>query len=425
MLLPSISSVFTLFNSMLAHPGLSKSDKDQWKALVDAIPVPHPGKCPSFCHIVLTQLRQRYANAGTRVFSDRHWITTEKYAYDFLDGIINEFVESLASNLAKCAAMKARGEEVKHFRLRYLSKKRSTSESCYTRKRLWGPVQSTSSFWNQVNIREFLGVTPPGAQNTPVQLLRPPLPQPVDADGDPMLSRSMKSVKKPPKHSRMERSLLPRLRPDGTIEDRRLQLPFLCDTRIMRTKTGKFYIVVSGPLVRPGESQAQDTAKKVVSIDRGVRDFITTYDPSGLVTAWGASKSHSTNGGRDTKNRMRRAALRILERIRCLVNDLHRKAAKWLCSTCNVIYIPKLNFHQLAAHCSGRVVNEKMAMLAHCRFVDTLVHKSREYADCRQHGQMSQGYLSHPDDGITLRGYHRQAPDGGIAQDADPPFQTK
>ncbi|KAI9205980.1 uncharacterized protein BJ171DRAFT_580620 [Polychytrium aggregatum] len=164
---------------------------------------------------------------------------TEKYAYEFLDGIINEFVESLASNLAKCAAMKARGEKAKHFRFRYLSKKRSTSESCYMRKRLWGPVQSTFSFWNRVNIREFLGITPPGAQDTPKHEMCQETTQ-AQPDGKEIPSR---------------------LRADGTIEDRRLQLPFLCETRIMRTKTGTFYIVVSEPLVRPGESQAQDTGR--------------------------------------------------------------------------------------------------------------------------------------------------------------------
>jgi hypothetical protein len=61
------------------------------------------------------------------------------------------------------------------------------------------------------------------------------------------------------------------------------------DSRLQKTKDGKYYLCVLRPTELRPENQRPEKGglKGVVAIDPGVRTFGTTYDPSGLVTEWG------------------------------------------------------------------------------------------------------------------------------------------
>jgi putative transposase len=86
--------------------------------------------------------------------------------------------------------------------------------------------------------------------------------------------------------------------------------------------------------------------------------------------------------------RMRRAAARMRIRIRNLVDDLHRRTAKWLCETFEVILYPHYETSRMVVgEGKTRRLRSKTvrAMLtwAHCRFKQHLLHKIREYPSTR------------------------------------------
>ena len=55
-----------------------------------------------------------------------------------------------------------------------------------------------------------------------------------------------------------------------------------CDSRLIRTRLGHWYLCMPLELkVNPGENQARTDLRDVVSLDPGVRTFMTGYDSSG------------------------------------------------------------------------------------------------------------------------------------------------
>ncbi|KAK9340701.1 hypothetical protein V1521DRAFT_423989, partial [Lipomyces starkeyi] len=121
----------------------------------------------------------------------------------------------------------------------------------------------------------------------------------------------------------------------------------------MERITGHFYLCVPGPL------EAVDAGVPwVMSLDPGVRTFLTGYSPDGEVLELGkgdighiyrlchrvdALQSRwSVNGLEHSKRwRMKRAAAMIRGRITNLVDDLHCRTAKFLCSSYNLVLLPK------------------------------------------------------------------------------------
>ena len=77
------------------------------------------------------------------------------------------------------------------------------------------------------------------------------------------------------------------------------------------------------------------------------------------------------------KKKLKRNLLRLNEHMRNLVEDLHRKMAKWLCLNYKYIYITKLNFHSIDTKSSN--LREQMAVLKHCTFRNYLKMKGKKY----------------------------------------------
>jgi hypothetical protein len=68
------------------------------------------------------------------------------------------------------------------------------------------------------------------------------------------------------------------------------------DLRLIKVRTGHYYLCVPKPLEARSESQApvfNETQKSkgasVIVFDPGVRTFNTCFDPSGLIAEWGVS----------------------------------------------------------------------------------------------------------------------------------------
>jgi len=172
------------------------------------------------------------------------------------------------------------------------------------------------------------------------------------------------------------------------------------DCRIVKDRLNHFYLCVPMPLEKragTGENQA-----RVVSIDPGVCKFATCYDPSGLVTEFGSGdmkriqnlcqhidRLQSTWSQPEVRHkrryRLRRAALRLQERVRNLV-EAHKKIASYLVDHYDFILLPTFPTQKMVKK-AERVLASKTArnMLtwAHYRFQQRLLHKARERVPCQ------------------------------------------
>src|SRR5947209_17139018 len=81
-----------------------------------------------------------------------------------------------------------------------------------------------------------------------------------------------------------------------------------------------------------------------------------------------------------------RCMLRIHKKIRNLVDECHRKFARWLCENYHVILLPEFKTKDMVKRGSFRKIHSKtarqMMTWSHYRFRQYLLHKSREYPWC-------------------------------------------
>ncbi|KAK9345233.1 putative transposase DNA-binding domain-containing protein [Lipomyces starkeyi] len=138
---------------------------------------------------------------------------------------------------------------------------------------------------------------------------------------------------------------------------------------------------------------------RVVSLDPGVRTFMTGYTPDGEVIELGKGDiggihrlcrhlddlhSRLSTKGLDHAKKLRvlRAAARIRRRIRTLVDDLHKRAAKYLCSSYRLVILPTFPTQQMVDTGRRRIRSKTArAMLtwSHYRFQKRLLDKAREH----------------------------------------------
>ena len=142
---------------------------------------------------------------------------------------------------------------------------------------------------------------------------------------------------------------------------------------------------------------------KICALDPGVRTFNTVFDNQGIVTEMAPKDvgriyrlcAHADKlqcrivekpeqGMRSKKRcRLRKAWLRLLQRIRFLVKDCHRKCAKYLCSGYDVVFIPDFNSKSMTEKSRGyrRMTNKVARALmnwSHYTFRQVLKAKAAE-----------------------------------------------
>ena len=80
---------------------------------------------------------------------------------------------------------------------------------------------------------------------------------------------------------------------------------------------------------------------------------------------------------------MKRAALRIRQELRNLVDEVHRKLSKWLCESYRVVLIPLFQTQQMVKKGAHRRLSSKtaraMCTWSHYRFRQTLISKAKMY----------------------------------------------
>ena len=95
--------------------------------------------------------------------------------------------------------------------------------------------------------------------------------------------------------------------------------------------------------------------------------------------------------------RMRRAMARLRSKIRSLVDDLHRKLAKWLCLEYRAVLLPEFETSRMVRRGQRRIRSETaraMATWAHYRFRRRLLDKAREYPRCCKVVLVDEAYTS-------------------------------
>ena len=120
---------------------------------------------------------------------------------------------------------------------------------------------------------------------------------------------------------------------------------------------------------------------EVIALDPGVRTFQTCYDPSGLVVEWGAkdlariyrlchalddlqSRWSQPDIKHHKRYRMRKAAARIRRKIRNLIDDLHKRLAKWLCECYEVVLLPSFETSQMLRKGQRRIGSKTARAMA-------------------------------------------------------------
>ena len=194
----------------------------------------------------------------------------------------------------------------------------------------------------------------------------------------------------------------------GLVPERGATLPekLPADSRLIRTRLNQYYLCMPEPITQHPMSEAPNPAMKcTIALDPGVRTFMTGYDPDGATFEWGKrdmgrinrlcyafdklQSKIDTSTSAVKKRRMRKAGIRLQQRIRNLVDEVHKKLAKWLCEQYRVILLPKFESSQMVStvKTKRRVISGKTAraMLtwSHFRFRQRLLAKAREYPWCR------------------------------------------
>ncbi len=163
------------------------------------------------------------------------------------------------------------------------------------------------------------------------------------------------------------------------------------DSRLVKEGT-HYYLCVSYSVT----TQKRKPNGRVVALDPGVRTFLTYFHEHGF----GWLGHHAINRiqrlcsylddllsraskatKQQAKKNMRRAANRIRKRIRNLVDELHKKVARWLVDNFDIILLPTFETSHKTCK-SGRKLHKRtvrqMLTLSHYRFKQFLKHKAKE-----------------------------------------------
>ena len=175
------------------------------------------------------------------------------------------------------------------------------------------------------------------------------------------------------------------------------------DSRLIRTRLGHYYLCIPTNQEIQSDSQAPlETNHCTISLDPGVRTFMTGYDADGTLCEWGAGdmsriyrlchahdKLQAKWSKPSVRHRqrycMRVAARRIRLKIRNLVDEVHKRLSKWLCENFRCVVLPKFETSQMVQKRKrklGSKTARAMMTWSHYRFRQRLLSKARAYPWC-------------------------------------------
>jgi len=190
------------------------------------------------------------------------------------------------------------------------------------------------------------------------------------------------------------------------VAGKELQLTISHDSRLVRTPLGEYFFCY--PLERPASAHVTtSTNLRVVAGDPGVRTFNTFYDPDGYVVEIGAgdniklrnfgnavdiTKARISKYQKQKKKvkvrRMKRALLRLEEKIKDKVDEVHKKTVCFLDKSYDVVVLPNFGVKDMTKRCR-RKINRKttrdMLTWGHGRFRERLKFKIGDrLVDCKE-----------------------------------------
>ena len=162
------------------------------------------------------------------------------------------------------------------------------------------------------------------------------------------------------------------------------------DSRLVKDGT-HFYLCVSYSVA----IQTREPSGRVVALDPGIRTFLTYFSETGcgwlghhainkiqrLCSYLDDLLSRAAKAKRPQRRNMRKAAKRLRCRIRNLIDELHKKVARWLVDTFDIILLPTFETQQMCKRGKRKLRKmsvRQMLTLSHYRFKQHLKNKAKE-----------------------------------------------
>jgi len=166
-------------------------------------------------------------------------------------------------------------------------------------------------------------------------------------------------------------------------------LPEILHDCRLKCENGKFWLCVP---VEKDRFVSENQRYSAVALDPGVRTFQTFYSPviAGKIGAGDFGRIHRLCKYLDNlysrisrakcgqKQRLKKAAVRIREKIKNLINEIHHKTACFLCKTFDLIFLPSFESSRMVTKLHSKTARA-MLTSAHYRFAEFLKHKAGEY----------------------------------------------
>ena len=164
----------------------------------------------------------------------------------------------------------------------------------------------------------------------------------------------------------------------------------ICDSRLLKEKD-KYYLCISYTVATP----KRKPNGRVVALDPGVRTFLTYFHEHGfgwlghhainriqrLCSYLDDLLSRASKATPQSRKNMRRAAQRIRTRIKNLVDELHKKVARYLVDNYDIILLPTFETSDMVMRGKRKIRKKsarQMLTLSHYRFKQFLIHKAKE-----------------------------------------------
>jgi transposase len=145
--------------------------------------------------------------------------------------------------------------------------------------------------------------------------------------------------------------------------------------------------------------EVKENISSVIALDPGVRTFMTGYCPDGVVIEWGPNDMSRIDMLRKSTDslmkrisqkeirypkryRMRKAAARMRRRITYMVNELHWKLIRYLCTSYKVVLLPDFRSSEMVEKKTRKIskkTTRDMYSWSHGKFRERITTKAKSY----------------------------------------------
>lgn len=153
-------------------------------------------------------------------------------------------------------------------------------------------------------------------------------------------------------------------------------------------RRGKWFAIFPEPIDR-----SENQSNKLIALDPGVRSFLTGFDGEKVIEIGSGDMgritrlcqhlddliSRSTGVNAKYRRSMRRAANRIREKIKNLIDEVHKQSSNYLTKNYKLIFFPRFESSQMVAKTSRKIRSKtvrSMLTWAHYRFKQVLKHQA-------------------------------------------------